>query len=236
MTRDPNVELLKRFALITGGAGGIGAATAESLAKLGYGVFVGYLTNQEGAENTVEKINREGGRGWAVKGDISDAAQTEAMIREVSEITISIDLVVHAASSPLNPVTFLDVDWERDVHHHVASSATGFLNIIQCARPLLGRGAKVIVVMTDALSENPPAQFGPYLAGKGALLGLVNAAQTDLANAGIEVLRVTPGMTKTGIWRNYGERALEFISSELPNKRMESPATVAASIVKLASS
>jgi 3-oxoacyl-[acyl-carrier protein] reductase len=128
----------------------------------------------------------------------------------------------------------MNLDWDADIIPQIDVAARGFLHCLQSAKPLLGEGSSVVVLLTDALFHKPPVQMGAYLAAKGALWGLMRAAAKELQPRGVRVNAVSPAMTKTELLRNYEERALEFMSQDHPLGRLATPEEIAAAVEAIA--
>lgn len=76
---------IDRVALVTGGSGGIGRAVAEKLASQGVAVGIAYGNSETKAAETVEKIIAEGGRAFAIKGDVTHAADVKRLFDETEK-------------------------------------------------------------------------------------------------------------------------------------------------------
>jgi len=224
-----------RVCLVTGGSRGIGAAVVRRLAAQGSLVFLNYCRSREAAEQVREEVRRSGrGRVETIEADVSDPEAVRQMFQVAGSATGRLDVLVHGAAPPLVPRRLAKCDWRCDILPHLEVACAGFLHCIQAARPLLGTGSRVVVLLTDALFHTPPVQMGPYLAAKGALWGLVRAAAKELLPQGIFVNAVSPGMTRTELLRHYPDRALEIIAQDHPLGRLAEPDEVAAAVVLLA--
>jgi len=230
----PQILTTPQTFLVTGGSRGIGAAVVERLAAAGRLVFLNYRNSQAEAMEVCERVRRAGGRVEPVQADVADRAAVVRMIGKVGEASGRLDGFIHNAAAPLVPKRLMKLDWDSDVAPQLSAAGCGFLNCIQAAGPLLQEGSRVVVVLTDALFHKPPVRMGAYLAAKGALWGLVRAAAKELQAQGVVVNTVSPGMTRTSLWRNYGDRALEILAGDHPLKRLARPEEVAAAIEWLA--
>lgn len=231
MTPDMKNE---RTCLITGASRGIGAATAERMANLGYQVYVNYRSSKQEAEAVANRINEGAGSAFALQADVTNEESLKKMFSVIRERNGSLDVLVHNAAAPLEPKRLLDLDWDTDIQPHVDVSAKGFLNLLREGESLLQSGSRIVVVLTDALYHTPPVQMGAYLAAKGALLGLTRAAAKELRGRGIQVNSISPSMVETELLTNYHERALEIMAQDHPMKRLAAADEVASVIEAVA--
>lgn len=108
-----NYKLMNdRVVLITGASRGIGAATAKLLGQHGAAVGVNYYGSEEAAQQVVEAIVSDGGRALAVKADVRDPQQVDAMVQQVTEAFGPIDTLVINANAGFPIAPFVDYRWE----------------------------------------------------------------------------------------------------------------------------
>jgi NAD(P)-dependent dehydrogenase (short-subunit alcohol dehydrogenase family) len=188
------MRLSGRVAVVTGAAGGIGAATATALAAEGARVVVADV--QPGAA-TVEAIRAAGGDALFVPCDVSDPGQVDAMVSTTVERLGALDVLVNNAgvSGGSSPVHELDVEvWTRTL----ATNLTGPFLCTRAALPHLlasGRGRIVNVASTYGLVGAPMAPA--YCASKGGLVNLTRQLAVDYSGQGIRVNAICPGYIDT---------------------------------------
>ena len=108
-----NAQLLRdRVVLITGASRVIGAATAQLMGQHGAAVGVNYYGSETAAQNVVESITSGGGRAMAVKADVRDPQQVDAMVQQVSETLGAIDTLVINANANFPMAPFVDYRWD----------------------------------------------------------------------------------------------------------------------------
>lgn len=216
-------------ALITGAAGGIGAATARRLAA--EGVTVGLLDIQN-ASPVADDINRNGGRALSVTVDVSDEAAWQSAAAAVRDMFGPIGILVSNAYAV--EVTPAHLTSRQSWDHQLAVSLTGtFLGVRECLADLRDEhGAVVIVSSVHALVGLPgrPA----YAAAKGGLVALARQLAVEYGPE-IRVNTVLPGPILTAAWDEVSEVDRRASVAETVAKRFGTPDEVAATIAFLAS-
>ena len=174
-----------RVAVITGGSRGIGWATADRLARLGYSVVVNYVHDQPTADSTVEAILGAHGSAVAVRADASDAIDVERLFALTIEAFGAVDAVVHTVRGQLAlaPVAEIALD-DLDAMLRTTSRAAFVVNR-EAARHVRNGGA--IINLTGSLCESAPPGYGPYATATAAIQELVRILAVDLREREITV-------------------------------------------------
>jgi NAD(P)-dependent dehydrogenase (short-subunit alcohol dehydrogenase family) len=224
-------------ALVTGGASGIGRATAEALAARGASVVIADV-DEAGARATADAIGASD-RVAVVHADVRDEASVGEMVATAVERFGRLDCACNVAGISPAPQAFVDIDateWQRVIDVDL----TGVFLCMQAElRQLLRQGDGGAIVNVSSGAGLVPAPGQPhYTAAKHAVLGLTKQAAQEYARRGIRVNAVLPGQTETEPMRAYldaqpdgGERLLRRI----PMGRMARPAEIAEAIVWLCS-
>ena len=97
--------MTKRNALITGGARGIGAATAKALAEDGHRVFINFVKSNQAATELAKEIQSKGGEAIPVQADVRDDAQLKAMFDQITSAHGGVDILVSNAN--------MQIGWSR---------------------------------------------------------------------------------------------------------------------------
>ncbi|WUI04071.1 SDR family oxidoreductase [Spirillospora sp. NBC_00431] len=224
-----------RVALVTGGAGGIGAASALRLAEEGATVVIADR-DAEGAERVAASLRAKGLPADAVALDQTDPAQVAAMFDGPLAAHDRLD-VCFANAGWGRVGAFLDVP-ETDWRRHVEINLTGTFLVCQAAaRRMVERGdGGSIIVNTSNGAVAPAALFAAYCSTKAALNMLVQVMAGELGGYDIRVNAVMPGVTATGMTREMLATGIgELIEAETPMGRVGRPEDVAAAVAYLAS-
>ena len=229
-------DLEGRVALVTGGSRGIGRAIAVALGARGARVIVNYTANEGAANEAAAAVAAAGGTASLKRFDISDAAATDAAIKEIVAAEGGLHILVNNAGIAVNALTLgaKDADWQRALDVNL----TGTFNCTRAAlRPLMkAKDAGRIVNITSITAETGSAGQAPYVAAKAAIIGLTKTWAREYASRGITVNAVSPGYIDTDMTASElpAARREELVKS-IPLGRVGKPEDVAAAVVYLAS-
>jgi NAD(P)-dependent dehydrogenase (short-subunit alcohol dehydrogenase family) len=225
--------------VVTGGGRGIGAATAKLAAKRGYAVCVNYLRNREAAQDVVREIEGAGGKAKAVAGDVAKEADVVRMFDAAATLGPIRALVNNAGI--LERQARLD-DMEAARFERVF--ATNITGAFLCAREAVrrmstrhgGAGGAIVNVSSMASRLGSPGEYVDYAASKGAIDSLTIGLSKEVADEGIRVNAVRPGVIYTGIHASGGEPGrVDRVKAAVPMKRGGEPEEVARAILWLLS-
>jgi 3-oxoacyl-[acyl-carrier protein] reductase len=228
-----------RTCLITGASRGIGAETASALAAAGWQVLVGHRGEAGAAEARVAEITAAGGQARAVRADVTRRDDLDALCAALTASGTRLDAVVCNAVAPFRRAPTSKLAWEPAVRAQLDTSAAGFLNTVQCLLPALSREAVLMPVLTSALTVHDGADTAAYLAGKGALLGLCQGWQRELAAAGRRLVLVSPGATQTDLLLGSAgdhPRQRELLAQTLARSGAATPAEMGAQLARIVAS
>jgi len=177
--------------IVTGGARGIGRATAQLAASRGYAVCVNYLQNQPAAEAVVGAIQREGGKALAVEADISCEPQVVSLFETVDRKLGPLTALVNNAAT-LEPQMRLDA---MDAARLQRMFATNVIGTMLCAREAVrrmssrhgGSGGAIVNVSSGAARWGSPGEYIDYAASKGAVETITIGLAKEVAEEGIRV-------------------------------------------------
>jgi len=215
------MRLSGKVAVVTGAAGGIGAATARALAADGARVVV---ADVKAGEETVEDIRAHGGEAVSIACDVADPDQVTALVAGAVEHFGSLDVLVNNAgiSGGASLAHELDVEvWNRVM----AVNLTGPFLCVRAAMPHLlasGAGRIVNVASTYGLIGAPMAPA--YCASKGGVVNFTRQLAVDYSGRGIRVNAICPGYIDTDM--GGGRAALGPEAADRANARREAAAAL----------
>ena len=227
--------------IITGASRGIGAATARIAGRSGYAVCVNYLKNKAAAMKIVEEIKADGGRALAVAADISQEDEVMELFRTVDDKLGKISALVNNAGILETQMRIEQMDAAR-LNRVFKTNITGsFL----CAREAVkrmsttngGKGGAIVNVSSAAARLGSAGEYVDYAASKGAIDTFTRGLAQEVAEEGIRVNAVRPGVIDTDIHASGGEPGrVERVKASVPMKRGGSADEVAKAIMWLLSS
>lgn len=190
--------LAGQVALVTGSDSGIGQAIAIELAAHGANVAIDYLQDRAGAEQTLSAVEKAGGKAVVVQGDVSKPQDVERLFQKCEEKLGTVTILVNNAGTDARgkPVSELSVDEWVDA---IQTNLTGpFL----CSRRFItalkskNHPGKIINI-SSVHEEIPRAGAAEYCASKGGLRNFMRCLALELADKGINVNNIAPGMVLT---------------------------------------
>lgn len=232
------MRLDKKIAIVTGGGGEIGRATALRLAREGATVILADCAGDEAAKVAAE-IVAGSGTAWAFHTDVSQRASVEALAAAVSERHGRLDILCNIAGiAP--PAPFLetsDENWQRTIEVNLKGV---FLCSQIVARLMVeAGGGGTIINMASTNGLVGEAGLVAYNASKFGVVGLTMTAAIELAPYKIRVNAVAPGMIRTRLSQAVldadPELARSYLRDKIPLARFGEPDEVAAAVAFLAS-
>jgi 3-oxoacyl-[acyl-carrier protein] reductase len=228
-------KLTGKVAIVTGASKGIGAAIAKSLAAEGASVIVNYASSQAGADTVVAAITAAGGKAAAVRGDVSKAAEAQAIISAAISSFGRLDILVNNSGvyefGPIEAVT------EELFHKMFNVNVLGILLTTQAAVKHMGEGASIINIGSVVSRLTPPASV-VYTATKSAVDAITGVLAKEFGAKKIRVNSINPGIVDTEGTQSAGVIGSDFekaIVSQTPLGRSGRPGDIASVAVFLAS-
>ncbi len=226
-----------KVALVTGGAMGIGQATAFAFAREKAKVVIADIMAKDG-EDTVRKIREAGGNAYFVKTDISQRSEIEEMVRETIGIYDRIDYAFNNVGVGVNLALTADFP-EEDWDHLMNINLKGVWLCMKYEIPhMLKQGGGVIVNMSSASGLHGTPRQCAYSASKHGVLGLTKTTALEYAKSGIRVNAVCPGPIRTPGTEGYLKRDPEAearLNATTPTGRLGLPQEIAETVLWLCS-
>jgi 3-oxoacyl-[acyl-carrier protein] reductase len=229
-----NLRLDGRIALITGGAGGIGLATAKRFAEAGAHIALADI-REDAAELAADQLKRSGSRAIAISGDVSKGADAARLVQATLLEFGRLDILVNNAGimgrvAPLGELT--DEDWNRVLR-------TDLDSVFLMSRAALGhmrerRSGCIVSVASIAGKEGTP-RLVPYSVAKAGIIAFTKALGKEVVADGVRVNCVAPGVVETPLLEQLPPESTQAMLSKAPMGRLGTAEEVAAVIHFLAS-
>ncbi len=231
-----DLGLKNKVALITGASRGIGAATAKALAHHGAAVIINYIQSKDKAEQVLEEINAEGGRGMIFQADVRDAQAVDAMADAAIKKFGKIDVLVNNANINFPVKPFVELTWD-EIEAKIMSEMKALYNCSQAVlKDMTRRKSGKLIFISSSLSRSPGFGFSAHAAAKSAMDGMAKVMATELGPLGITVNVVGPGLTLTDATAGQPKEMHEQVAAITPLRRLGMPDDIAGVVVFLASS
>ncbi|TVR47967.1 MAG: 3-ketoacyl-ACP reductase [Planctomycetota bacterium] len=209
-------------ALVTGSSRGIGRGIALALAADGWHVVVNYCGNQQAAEDTCAAVRQAGGQALKVQGDVALAADRQRLVDESVQWTGAIDLLVNNAGiAPSVRAEILEADEESfDRLLQVNLKGPYFLTQVVARQMLQQESRGQIINVTSVSAYAPSINRGDYCISKAGLGMMTALFAARLADDGIRVYEIRPGVIATDMTGGVKEKYDRLIAEGLsPIKR-----------------
>ena len=222
MPTDTRYSFDGRVALVTGGASGIGAATAARL-------------RESGAEVAIFDLDARAGAGLSLSGDVTRSADLDAAVARVESELGRLDVLVCCAGvsgESLHTVDVSDREWERVLA--INASGTFYANRA-VLRGMTERGYGRIVNVASIAGKEGNPMAGAYSASKAAVIALTKAIGKDVAGTGVLVNCIAPAVIETPMLGDMTDEHVEYMVARIPLGRMGRPEEAASLVCWLAS-
>jgi len=223
-----------RVAIVTGGSRGIGRAIALRLAQDGLAVVVNYAGNEAAAQDTVETIRAASGAAIASRGDVGTPQDVERIFADARHAFGRIDVVVNSAGV-MSLGTIADGKLSA-FDAMIAVNLRGTFLMMSHATQVLPDSGRFIALSSSVIAKNFPG-YGPYIASKAAVEGLVHVFANELRGRGITVNAVAPGPVATELFlAGKSEALIAQIANQAPLERLGQPEDIAYAVSYLVGS
>ncbi|MDM7860751.1 SDR family NAD(P)-dependent oxidoreductase [Alteromonas sp. ASW11-36] len=224
--------------VITGGASGIGAASARVLASRGAAVLISDVNEQDGQALAAE-LNESGATAHFYATDVADVNAVGELIKEGCAKLGGIDVMINNAGVDHNPNNMLEVP-QADFDRNIAINLAGVWHCMRAALPVMlkqGNGQIINIASVAGLRSSP--MLSAYSAAKHGVIGLTKAAAVEFARANIRCNAICPSFVDTPMVQNtlkrVDEKAQRAIVGANPMKRLGKVEEIAYAIAWLSS-
>ena len=222
--------------LITGGAGGIGAALCTGFAREGCAVAVHYHTQKEKAEQLAACLAETYGvKTAAVQADVSRSEDVKRLFDEADSALGSLDILVNNAGTAQQKLftDITDADWDAMV-------GTNLSGVFYCCREALRRHmlpnhSGVILNISSMWGQVGASCEVHYSAVKAGVIGLTKALAKEVGLSGVRVNAIAPGVVMTEMMASFDSETLAALREETPLNALGTPGEIADAAVFLCS-
>lgn len=213
-------------AIITGGSRGIGRVVALNLAKEGYNITFCYTSNEAAAQETVAEIEKTGVKALAVKADVSNESDVNALVQAARDAFGPIEVLVNNAGITRDGL-LLRMS-EKDISDVLDTNLKG---AFFCTKAVLkdmmkSRYGKIINI-TSIVGVTGNAGQSNYAASKAGLIGFTKSVAKEYGSKGICVNAVAPGFIETEMTEKLPEEVKNTYLERISLKRFGTPEDVA---------
>jgi 3-oxoacyl-[acyl-carrier protein] reductase len=228
-------HLKGHICLVTGSSRGIGAQIARTVAAAGARTVINYLSSQQQAMQLLEELNDQGYQVMAVRADVSQDREVEAMFSQIEDKWGNVDLLVNNAGISLKRL-FMETS-EEEWQQIMDINLKGAFLCCHRALPVMIRNRfGRIVNIASIWGLRGASCESVYAASKGGLIALSRSLAMEMGPSGITVNVIAPGPVETDMLLqelDNDERAM--LSEEIPLGRLASPDDVASACLFLLS-
>ncbi|MCM3609945.1 glucose 1-dehydrogenase [Planococcus sp. MERTA32b] len=189
---------------VTGSSTGIGRAMAVKFAENGASVIVHGNANKAEAEKTWEEVKGKGGDSLLVIGDVTDRSQVDRMTAEINNKFGRIDILINNAGTMVKRAKVEDIELET-LEKIIAINFTSVVHVIQSVLPIMKQQETGSIINMTSIAARNGGGGGAvtYAAAKGAVSTLTRGLAKELAEEGIRVNGIAPGVIETPFHERY---------------------------------
>lgn len=228
------MTLSGKTAIVSGGGRDIGRACVMALAAEGANVVINYHSSSDGADSAVKEIEAAGGKALAVKGDLTDQKDVNALIAKTVEAFGSVDVLVNNTGGLVARKTIAEMDlahWNTVMDLNLTSA---FLMIKACL-PHMSAGSAIVNLASQAGRDGGGPGAVVYATSKGAMMTFTRGLAKELG-PDIRVNAVNPGMIDTDFHNVFTKDAVRAnVANATPLKREGRPQEIGDLVAYLAS-
>jgi acetoacetyl-CoA reductase len=226
-------KLEGRYALVTGGARGIGRAIAKALAAEGANIAINFQSSEADAVSLAEELGRLGRKTLLLKGDVGTRAAWASMFEKIKQTWGRLDILINNAGitrdKSLRKMT--DEDWMQVISTNLNACYFGvssFMNMM--IEQKYGR----IVNISSFVGQAGNFGQANYSASKGGIIAFTKTAAIELAKYNVTCNALAPGFTETDMLAKVPENVQAQILARIPMARFGKPEEIAKAVLFLA--
>ena len=226
--------------IVTGGSRGIGAAVARAAGRVGYAVAVNYLRDSEAAGAVCADIATEGSRAIACQGDVSDVDDVSALFETVEHDLGPVTAVVNNAGAT-GLASRLDEADPETIRRVIDLNLTGLIFCLRTAVRRMstkhgGSGGAIVNISSRAAELGSAGDYVWYAASKAGVEAVTRGLAQEVAQEGIRINAVAPGIIETEIHAAAGDATrVARMAASVPMGRAAPPEEVADAVMYLLS-
>ncbi len=209
------MRLDSKIALITGASKGIGRAIAIKFAQLGAYVIINYSSSADEASKVVDAIEKEGGKAYALKADVSNKDEVDSMFESIIKTCGELHILVNNAGVTKDGllIRMNESDWDKVIDVNLK----GVYNCTKEASKMMikNRYGKIIN-LSSVVGLTGNAGQSNYAAAKAGIIGFSKSVARELASRGINVNVIAPGFIETDMTGRLSEQMKLKILSSIP--------------------
>ena len=227
-------ELKDKVALITGGDRGIGKAIVTELVNQGCDVVISDV-DMNGAESVAEEMKKSGIRSLAIKADVSDAGQVDAMVTQTIESMGKLDILVNNAGITRDALLMRmrEEDWDLVIKVNLKGA---FLCTQKVIRSMMKQRSGKIINIASVVGIMGNVGQANYASSKAGLIGFTKSVAKEVSSKNIQINAVAPGFIETEMTSDLSQEVKDLYLANIPAKRAGTPEDVARVVSFLASS
>ncbi len=227
------MSLQGKIALVTGGSRGIGRAVCVRLGAMGCTVWVNYVSNPTAAEETIQRIEKAGGKGFSIAFDVADGPSVQKAVKQITSDTGAPDILVNNAGITKDGLMarMKEMDWNLVLDTNLKGA---FLCSKAVMRAMMKKRWGRIINISSVVGFLGNGGQVNYSAAKAGMIGLTKSMARELASRQVTVNSVAPGYIVTDMTRSLSEDIQEMIRAQIPLGSLGTPEDVSGCVAFLA--
>ncbi|MSQ61389.1 MAG: 3-oxoacyl-[acyl-carrier-protein] reductase [Dehalococcoidia bacterium] len=228
------LDLTGHIALVTGGSRGIGRASSLLMASRGADIAVNYHTRRDAADEVVAAITAMGRRAYAVQADVAEAAQVEAMMKDVIDNLGTPDILIANAGATADDlvVRMSEETWDHVINTNLRGT---YLTTRAALRGMMrARWGRIIAISSVAGIRGSAGQSN-YAAAKAGVIMFIRSVAKEMGSRNITANTIAPGVTETEMTAHLTPDVKQHYLEELLLGRWGTPDDVAEMVAFFAS-